>query len=87
MGFIVTIAVLLGIIALFLVAVTIFTPSWHWPVGFMVTIGTGLVSLLLFGKDDGPGGGLGLAFLTFFSLGFAGLAAIFGVGLVWWHRR
>ena len=81
------IGLLLGIIAMFLVAVIIITPSWHWPVGVMTAIGIGLASLMLFGKDDGPGAGIGLFIIMLFSLGFAGLAAVFGVGLVWWHRR
>ena len=87
MGMIGMIAVLLGIIALFLVGVTIGTPSWHWPVGFMAAIGIGLVSLMLFSHEDGPAAGLGLAFIMFFSLGYAGLAAVFSAGLVWWYRR
>ena len=87
MGIAGMIAFLLVVIALFLVGVTLGTPSWHWPVGFMAAIGLGLVSILLFSKADGPAGGVGLAFFMFLSLGYAGLAAVFSLGLIWWYRR
>ena len=87
MGIFGMIAFLLVVIALFLVGVTLGTPSWHWPVGFMAAIGLGLVSLMLFSHEDGPAAGLGLAFIMFFSLGYAALAAVFSLGLIWWYRR
>lgn len=87
--------ILIGVIGLCLVpvtmalvAVTIVTPSWHWPVGLMAAIEVGLASLTLFSRGgDGPGAGLGFAIGMLLTLCFAAYAAIYCAVLFWSYRR
>mgnify|MGYP001546963409 CR=1 FL=1 len=72
------------VVTLLLVAVTIISPSWRWPVGLIAAIEAGLVSLILFSRGSDR---LGLAIATLFTLCFTVYVAAYCAVLFWWHRR
>lgn len=82
------VGVYLGGIAFLVIGLTIGTGSWRWSVAVMAAIGSGLISIMLFGDGgDGPAAGLGLAAIMQLTLLFAMFAAVYSAGLFWWYRR
>jgi hypothetical protein len=74
-------------------AITFLTPTWHWPVGFMLIIASLLTALWaqhwyvasLPGYKEGPGGALGIIIVSIWTAGFAIASLAYIAGLIWWH--
>jgi hypothetical protein len=78
-----------------LLAISLFTPSWHWVVGFIILAGGALISqwiqhwMAAPGAKEGPSGGLGILIVEGWSVAF-GIASLgYILGLLWvqWRRE
>jgi hypothetical protein len=78
-----------------LIALTVLSPSWHWPVGFIALVIGCLIWLWLDHwhatqmphYKEGPGGGLGIVLVTIWTFGFAIASTSYIVGLIWWRSQ
>lgn len=71
------------------------TPSWHWVVGFIALVSSGLAYLWIThwiatqrpGYKEGPAGGLGIILIGNWTIAFFIAAGLFIAGLIWWHSK